>query len=1103
MPYAPQEVKERLKREVSIQRLAEARGIKLRRVGKELIGLCPFHDDRNPSLNIDPVKNVWSCKGACGEGGDVIRWVARTEGVSDGHAIALLKRDYAPSSGPVVKQSTVPKLPCPVTLGAEDRAVLLEVVKFYGETLRETVEAKRYLEKRGLKSAEMLERFQLGFSDRMLGPALPDRNRLAGAEVRGQLERLGIVRTSGHEHLRGSLVIPVMNLEGDVVQMYGRKINDNLRTGTDYHLYLPGPMRGVWNEEAFVASKEIILCESLIDALTFWCAGHRNVTASYGVNGFTKDHRAAFERHGTKRVYIAYDGDEAGNKAAVKLAAELIETGVECFRVEFPKGMDANEYALKVTPATKSLGVLLNRASWLGKGQRPAARVAVPVMVAPSVVAAPEIVAAPEKEQAAKEKMIEPAAPEPVIEAAAQEQIVEEESILAEIEAQSQSQIEAAAVASVEPSPEPAVAASPAAIPEHVLPLAAVLPPVAAMPPQVANKLDVQTEVRGEDVMMWFGDREYRVRGLAANTSTALLKVNLRILGVNVHGDVALHVDTLDLNSARQRMAFSKQAAEELGIKEGIVAHDLGQVWMKLEELRDEQIKEALAPKEQAVKLTDEERGAAMELLRDPRLLERIVEDFARCGVVGEEVNKLVGYIGVVSRHLRDPLAVIVQSSSAAGKSSLMDAVLAFVPEEQRVQYSAMTGQSLFYMGETNLKHKVLAIVEEAGAQRASYALKLLQSEGELTIASTGKDPVSGRHITHEYRVEGPVMIFLTTTAIDIDEELLNRCLVLTVNEDREQTQAIHRIQREAQTIEGLLRRRDRDDLLRLHRNAQRLLQPISVVNPYARSLTFHDGQTRTRRDHTKYLTLIHAIALLHQHQRPRLTREHRGKPFEYIEATLNDIAIANRLTAEVLGRSLDELPPQTRRLLLLVDQMVKAECKRQRIERTEYRFSRREVRAATGWGDTQLRLHLGRLEELEYLLAHRGGRGQSFVYELVFAVEGDGSRPVMPGLIDVETLGGHRYDGNLAGVKGGFAGLESENAGSTRGQNGGVAGGARDALSPMSIEVPASFYEDVLKITTAGDEAGGNHVVAVPPHRSNGSLNGNGHHAGVTTWPA
>ena len=237
-----------------------------------------------------------------------------------------------------------------------------------------------------------------------------------------------------------------------------------------------------------------------------------------------------------------------------------------------------------------------------------------------------------------------------------------------------------------------------------------------------------------------------------------------------------------------------------------------------------------------------------------------------------------------MSRHLEAPLAVIVQSSSAAGKSSLMEAVLAFVPEEQRVQYSAMTGQSLFYMGETDLKHKVLAIVEEAGAHSAAYALKLLQSEGVLTIASTGKDPATGRLLTHEYRVEGPVMIFLTTTAINLDEELLNRCLVLSVNEDREQTQAIHRVQREAQTLEGLLARREREAILAVHRNAQRLLQPLFVANPYARELTFLDSQTRTRRDHMKYLTLIRSIALLHQHQRPVKTVEHRGRTCEYIE---------------------------------------------------------------------------------------------------------------------------------------------------------------------------------------------------------------------------
>jgi hypothetical protein len=248
-------------------------------------------------------------------------------------------------------------------------------------------------------------------------------------------------------------------------------------------------------------------------------------------------------------------------------------------------------------------------------------------------------------------------------------------------------------------------------------------------------------------------------------------------------------------------------------------------------------------------------------------------------------------------------------------------------------------------------------------------------------------------------------MIFLTTTTIDLDEEMLNRCLVLSVNEDREQTQAIHRVQREAQTVEGLLRRRDRDAVLAVHRNAQRLLKPVPVVNPYARELTFHDSQTRTRRDHMKYLTLIRSVALLHQYQRPPKTVEHNGRAVEYIEVTVNDIAVANRLAHEVLGRSLDELPPQTRRLLLVVDEMVTAECQRQKMERCDYRFSRRDVREATGWGDTQLKIHLHRLEELEYLLVHRGGRGQSIVYELMFTRPADGGKPVLGGLIDVEKL--------------------------------------------------------------------------------------------------
>ena len=189
----------------------------------------------------------------------------------------------------------------------------------------------------------------------------------------------------------------------------------------------------------------------------------------------------------------------------------------------------------------------------------------------------------------------------------------------------------------------------------------------------------------------------------------------------------------------------------------------------------------------------------------------------------------------------------------------------------------------------------------------------------------------------------------------------------------------------------------------------------VLVHNPCASRLTFLDEKTRMRRDHVKYLKLIEAVALLFQYQRDVKTLTVDGEVVEYVEATLSDVALAGRLASEGLGRSLDELPPQTRRLLDHLDRMVTGLCEKEGIAREDLRFSRRDVRAATGWGDTQLKVHMARLVELEYLLLHRGGRGQSFVYELLWRGEGkDGSR-FLPGLLDVTTLA--EYDGERSGL--------------------------------------------------------------------------------------
>jgi hypothetical protein len=562
-----------------------------------------------------------------------------------------------------------------------------------------------------------------------------------------------------------------------------------------------------------------------------------------------------------------------------------------------------------------------------------------------------------------------------------------------------------------------------------------------ATPVPTAPQETAPAEVNDDELCMTFGERKYRVRGLQKNPGYEQLKVNVRVAS----GE-GLHVDSFDLYAARPRAGFIKQAAIELGVTEDVIKHDLAQVLLQCEARQDELIQQTLAPKLlDVVALSEADSKAALELLTDPDLLTRILSDFSRCGVVGEETNKLVGYLASVSRKLDNPLAIIIQSTSAAGKTSLMESVLALMPEEDRVQYSAMTGQSLFYLGETDLKHKILAIAEEEGVHQAAYALKLLQSEGKLTIASTGKDTDSGKHVTHEYTVEGPVMLFLTTTAIEIDDELMNRCLVLTVDEDRAQTQAIHAIQRKRRTLDGLLAKAEKETILHLHRNAQRLLRPLAVVNPYAEHLTFLDDRARTRRDHEKYLTLIDTITLLHQYQRPVQTVTHNGAVIEYIEVTLADIAHANRLAHDVLGRSLDELPPQTRRLLTLIDDMVSAQCQAQGMKRGDYRFSRRALREHTGWGDTQLKVHLQRLVELEYVLVHRG-TGNRFSYELLYDGQGQDGQPFLPGLLDIDQLK-HAYDAKRSGQK-------AHRSGSGRPPVGGQSGAGqhgKDAETPAN----------------------------------------------------
>jgi DNA primase len=498
-----------------------------------------------------------------------------------------------------------------------------------------------------------------------------------------------------------------------------------------------------------------------------------------------------------------------------------------------------------------------------------------------------------------------------------------------------------------------------------------------------------------------FDDRHWRVRGLEKQLSCERLRVNLL-----VERRELVHVDTLDLYAARSRRAFLAEAAAELYVEEATLKADLGQVFMDLE-LRQQALVHARVARQRPPEtpvMTEPERAAALELLTDPHLLERITADYATCGLVGEETNLLVCYLAGVSRLLPQPLAVLVQSSSAAGKTALVEATLQFLPPEAQLRWSALTSQALYYLDRDELRHKILAVAEEEGARDASYALKLLQSEGRLSLAVATKARDTGRGRTEHYTVEGPVALLLTTTREEPDSELANRCLVLSVNEDAQQTAAIHARQRAAYTRDGLPD--DAQAIRTTHQHAQRLLEPRAVVIPWAEQLTFRTDQTRYRRDHAKYLSLIAAVTLLHQYQRAETERVRDGQAQRCVVATLEDVAVAQRLASAALAPRGAELLPQTRLLRAQLGAYVTARSAQEQVPCSALRFTQRELRTALGWQDRALRRQLARLVELEYLVVHRTGCGNQKVYQWWPDDAADPAEAAAPwGLVDVAHL--------------------------------------------------------------------------------------------------
>jgi len=552
-----------------------------------------------------------------------------------------------------------------------------------------------------------------------------------------------------------------------------------------------------------------------------------------------------------------------------------------------------------------------------------------------------------------------------------------------------------------------------------------------------------------------YGSRRYELMAIE-KSSAARLKATVKALGAEAG---RFHIDTVDFYLSRSRRNFLVEVARLFRETPEVIEMDLNRLTVQLESYVEKRMSENTP---RVALVSEGDKMEALRLGRNPDLVAEILRDMEKLGAVGESVNKLIGYLAMTSRKMDDPLALLILSGSGAGKSHLQDTILSLCPDEDLIKLTSLSDRALFYKGEDSLRHKVLAVEEEAGASGAHYAIRNLISSKKLVIETTIKNPLTGKMETQVNVVHGRTSVFLTTTNPEIHAETKSRFIITSVDESAEQTRAILTAQRQSHTLEGMRREHRRGAILSRHHAFQRMLKPLAVLNPFEPLLTYGDDRLLDRRDNPKYLRLIVAVTFLFQMQRAVKRDAETGR--EYIEATLDDVAIANELAVAFFGHSLDDLSSPSRRLLGEI-------CDYIRQRGSKARFCRRDLREAFKWSDTRLRVHLAELVRLEYVLPVGGAMGRAFEYQLACDPDQlEGGKLFVPGLKSVEQL---RKEADLAAFSVGVAAQNRGVAATPPLKNGGVKKAGFHSQNGNGESHPAAFSGEHIPVFGENGEKG------------------------------
>ncbi len=306
---------------------------------------CPFHEERTPSFKVDPRRGTWHCFGACGTGGDQIKFLEQFDNLGFNDAIEIL----AARTG--VELPRRAKLRPEEREGADKLLGLLEAgTRFYQAQLRtsEGQTSARYLRSRGLSDVTA-DAFGIGHAPAN-GQAFVNFAREQGFDL-ADCEKVGLVRRTDegrpYDFFRGRMMIPIRDVRGRTIGFGARRLVDDDEAGPKYintaetELFRKGRLVYAFDRALPVVrrSGHIVLVEGYTDVMAAHQVGLANVVAVLGT-ATTDDHAGLIKKTGARRISLVFDGDDAGRKAAYKALHGLLPLEVEIDVVSLPGGDD-------------------------------------------------------------------------------------------------------------------------------------------------------------------------------------------------------------------------------------------------------------------------------------------------------------------------------------------------------------------------------------------------------------------------------------------------------------------------------------------------------------------------------------------------------------------------------------------------------------------------------------------------------------------------------------------------------------------------------------------------------------------------------------------